>query len=218
MASGRILKKHTPKSPLPEKIGTGKGGLCRGLTDSHKLRPLKYFLLLSFICLMVSACGTAGNARKSPIPPPNDSGKTGVSEKLKDTLEDNRSETDDVFAKDDDVPEYFLKESSSGGGKDIGNPYTGYRVQIISTRDVSVADSVAGAFRVWADKHIMGYFPKTYVTFDQPYYKVHIGNFQFQERAGKFTQLLKAAYPSAWVVHDQIEPNQVPKQEIKVVN
>lgn len=177
-------------------------------------------LLLVIIGLIMASCGTAGSARNDePLPPgpKNPEEAPAVSQEFINILEDTRSELDDVFVNIDFVPAYFLQNVDSGPERDIGNPYAGFRVQIISTRDVSRADSVANAFRIWADSHILGYFPQTYVVFDQPYYKVHVGNFQFQHRAAAFTQLLKTKYPSAWVVHDRIDPKAVPRREIRVV-
>ncbi len=179
----------------------------------------QHLLLLSIIGLIIAGCGTAGNVREGqPLPPTpvNADGETALSEELINTLNETRSELDDVFINDNDVPDFFLQHVTSSGG-DIGNPYTGYRVQIISTREMAAADSVAGAFRYWADRHVIGYFPQTYVTFDQPYYKVHVGNFQFYQQAVEFTQLLKTKYPGAWVVHDRIEPEAVPTQPIRLV-
>lgn len=196
MASGRILNGH------------------KGV--NHFQSGLHLLIGIAVLTLLLSACGTTGNVNKNPVPT-NDKQGDNISEKLKNTLEDNRTEADDVFTKENEVPPYFLQKSSSGNKEEIGDPYAGFRVQIISTRDVTSADSIAATFRVWADRHIVGYFPKTYVVYDQPYYKVHIGNFQFQERAVRFTQMVKAQFPGAWVVQDRIEPNKVPKQQIRVV-
>jgi len=185
-----------------------------------EFRPLykNKFVLLFFIGLIVIGCGTSEKAREKPLPSPNESKKTTkISSALKKELAANRSEAKDVFTRKNEIPAYFLKKSSSNSKKETGNPFVGYRVQIISTRNIQKADSVAATFRSWADKHIIGYFPKTYVVFDQPYYKVHIGNFQSQKRASDFTKMLKSAYPGAWVVHDRIEPDEVPKQEIRIV-
>lgn len=171
-------------------------------------------VLISFIMV---GCGTTSNTSKKPIPPPSTEKEKDVNKELANTLDETRSELDDAYPNDSKTPEYFLKDSSSSGNRNIGNPYTGYRVQIISTRNKAAADSLAGSFRVWADDHLVGYFPQVYVTFDQPYYKVHVGNFQFQQRASHFTQLLKSKFPGAWVVHDRIEPKGVPRHKIRVV-
>ncbi len=175
--------------------------------------------ILSILGLVAAGCGTTGSVQEEPLPPGSNNTEEApeLSEEFIDILNDNRSELDDVFANNNNIPAFFLQEIETGPERDIGDPDAGYRVQIISTRNVETADSVADTFRLWADRHIIGYFPQTYVTFDQPYYKVHVGNFHFQQKAVEFTQMIKTRYPSAWVVYDQIDPRAVPRQEIRVV-
>ncbi len=208
MASRRILKIEKRRAHL-------EGGL-------HVLLSFikDHLLLLALVGLIIAGCGTAGSAREGgPLPPSPSEAEdaTALSEEFINTLNETRSELDDVFANNNDVPDFFLQPAVNGNHENIGNPYTGYRVQIISTRDITAADSVAAAFRFWADRHIIGYFPQTYVIFDQPYFKVHIGNFQFYQQAVEFTQLVKTKYPGAWVVHDRIKPDAVPTQPIRLV-
>jgi hypothetical protein len=107
------------------------------------------------------------------------------------------------------MPAAFLKTDSSNESINH-NPFDGYRIQILSTRELTNADSVAASFRVWSDTTITGYNAKAYVSFRQPYFKVHIGDFQQRNQANSFTQLIKQKYPDAWVVHDRINPADVP--------
>jgi|GEM_PF-589006 len=129
---------------------------------------------------------------------------------LQRMLKNNRSELSDVYTTQrQDMPKAFLKKSSSNEA--INNdPFDGYRIQIISTKDMQLADSVASQFRGWADTTIAGYSAKTYVFFKQPFYKVHVGDFHKRDLAYDFTKLIKRKYPEAWVVHDRIDPKDVP--------
>jgi len=129
---------------------------------------------------------------------------------LQRMLNDNRSKLSDLYATQrQDMPEAFLKKKSSN--ESINNdPFDGYRIQIISTRDVDRADSVANQFKMWADTTIAGYNARTYVFFKQPFYKVHVGDFHKRNMADDFTKLVKRNYPEAWVVHDRINPTDVP--------
>lgn len=122
----------------------------------------------------------------------------------------SRSNLSDLHASQHhDMPKNFLKKKS--GNESINSdPFDGYRVQIISTRNVQLADSVANDFRMWSDTTIAGYSAKSYVFFKQPFYKVHVGDFQLRDKANDFTQLVKDKYPAAWVVHDRIEPSNTP--------
>jgi hypothetical protein len=125
-------------------------------------------------------------------------------------LDDTRSSLSDVYVtQQQDIPDIYLK-ADSAGERINRNPYDGYRIQILSTRNVEQADSVANSFRIWSDSTIAGYTADAYVSFRQPHFKVHIGDFQIREQANKFSRLIKKRYPDAWVVHDRIEPSDVP--------
>jgi hypothetical protein len=129
---------------------------------------------------------------------------------LQAMLNSNRSKLSDLhISQTHDMPEAFLKKSTSNKSLNI-NPYDGYRIQIISTRELQLADSVANEFRMWADTTISGYSAETYQTFRQPFFKVHVGDFQQRDRANSFAKLVKRKYPDAWVVHDRIEPENTP--------
>ncbi len=125
-------------------------------------------------------------------------------------LAESRSKLSDVHTSlNHDMPAVFQKKDSSDAAL-RSDPSDGYRVQIISTKDVELADSVANKFRSWADSTIEGYSAETYVSFNQPFYKVHIGDFQKRDQANSFSKLIKRRYPDAWVVHDRIKPSNVP--------
>jgi len=129
---------------------------------------------------------------------------------LQRLLAQNRSSLSDLHtSQKHDMPAAFMKKDSSNETIN-SNPYDGYRVQIISTRDVQLADSVANQYRAWADTTINGYMARAYTFFRQPFYKVHIGDFQERDQANSFSKLLRRQYPDAWVVHDRINPSNVP--------
>lgn len=129
---------------------------------------------------------------------------------LQRLLAENRSSLSDLHtSQKHDMPEAFMKKDSSNETIN-SNPYDGFRVQIISTRDIQLADSVANQYRAWADTTISGYMARAYTFFRQPFYKVHIGDFQERDQANSFSKLLRRRYPDAWVVHDRINPSNVP--------
>lgn len=143
-------------------------------------------------------------AEETPEIPDDELGELQV------TLAESRSKLSDLYASQQhDMPEAFLKKGSSEESIKR-NPRDGYRVQIISTRDQPLADSVANDFRMWADTTIKGYSAEAYLSFNQPFYRVHIGDFQQRDQANSFSQLIKNKFPGAWVVHDRIEPSNVP--------
>lgn len=124
-------------------------------------------------------------------------------------LADNRSFLSDRFAVlEQDIPEIFLREVAREELET--DPYAGFRVQILSTRSVSEADSVRDEFHAWANERIEGYAAEAYIYFRQPNYRVRTGDFQDRNAAIEFSRLVKNRYPEAWVVHDRIEPQNVP--------
>lgn len=131
------------------------------------------------------------------------------------SLYETRSTLSDQFATvEQDMPEIFLRNVEQDEG--FYDQYAGFRVQLLSTRSVVEADSTKDNFRVWADEHIEGYSPEAYVTFQQPYYKVRVGDFRDQQRANNFSRLVKSKFPSAWVVHDRIEPQYLPADTTEI--
>lgn len=126
-------------------------------------------------------------------------------------LYQSRSHLNEMFAtQTHDMPEFFLQQVE----EEEVDIYQGFRIQILSTREVELADSILAEFEEWADTTIADYSPRGYVHFRQPYYRVRIGDFQNRERAIQLSRLIKFKYPDAWVIHDQINPYRVPADTI----
>lgn len=173
-------------------------------------------ILTSFIVLTVLiavGCSTSQKAMEDETGVDPSDTETVADEDLdalQTMLAQNRSKLSDVHtSQKHDMPEVFLQKDSSDASLN-SDPFDGYRVQILSTRDQPLADSVANKFRTWADSTIEGYTAEAYIFFKQPFYKVHIGDFQEREQANSFSKLIKRKYPDAWVVHDRIDPANVP--------
>jgi hypothetical protein len=131
------------------------------------------------------------------------------------TLYRTRSNLSDRFVSvDHDMPEIFQRKVVQEEA-DV-NPYAGFRVQILSTRSVTEADSTRDNFMVWAGERFHELSPEAYVIFRQPYYRVRVGDFQERDRAIQFSRLLKQTYPEAWVVHDRIVPEDVPADSLMI--
>jgi hypothetical protein len=129
---------------------------------------------------------------------------------LQGLLAQHRSKLSDLHSSQThDMPKAFTKKDSSETSIN-SDPFDGYRIQIISTRNKQQADSVAFKYRAWSDTTIAGYRAEAYVFFRQPFYKVHVGDFQERSLANSYSKLIKDRYPDAWVVHDRIEPTEVP--------
>jgi hypothetical protein len=188
----------------------------RFLRNKRALTPfLKLAGGLLLGVMILSSCGTTisttdDSGTRSDETAAEEVSENNLSSEFIAILNVNRSNLNDVYATGkNDIPQLFLQKSKS---RDIGNPLQGYRIQILSTRSVKAADSLANNFRTWAETTFQDYIPKAYVQFQQPYYKVHVGNFHFQEQAMRLNKMLKSRYPDAWIVPNKIEPALVPKE------
>lgn len=85
------------------------------------------------------------------------------------------------------------------------NTMNGYRVQIfmeIGNEAISHAESMKKSF--------MNAFPElpVYLTYDQPYYRLRVGDFRNRVEAEKYLRLIKPKFSLAFVTADVINPPQ----------
>ncbi len=88
----------------------------------------------------------------------------------------------------------------------------GYRIQLLSTVNISEADSIRMRYYDWAiDQNftIVSRMPEAYVVFRQPSYRVRVGDFRSRSRAIDFLNKIRPHFPGAWVVMDTIDPELV---------
>ncbi|MEX0993985.1 MAG: SPOR domain-containing protein [Balneolaceae bacterium] len=129
-------------------------------------------------------------------------------------LYENRSQLSDLFAtRSHDMPDVFLREVEEK--EEEVDIYAGFRIQILSTRDMELADSTQINFNAWADTTFQEHTPRAYIFFRQPFYRVRVGDFHDRERAIEFSRKIKFRYSDAWVVHDRINPFRVPADTVK---
>lgn len=129
-------------------------------------------------------------------------------------LDQYRSSLNDVYSsRTHDIPGIFMDVRPEKEDKDR-DVYAGFRIQIISSRNLARADNTADEFKQWARDLGVGYVPESYIIFKQPYYRVHVGDFSEREQAIDFSRLVKRKYPDAWVVHDRINPYRTPADSV----
>lgn len=177
---------------------------------------MRYLLLILFIPLLfVYSCSSTkemSDDSSEPDEPLLNVGEEVAEEFMRSELDefervlfDNRSYMSNHFSQvNQEIPEQFLKEVVRE--KREVDEYAGFRVQLVSTREVAVADSTTDEFRVWASNALPDYQIETYIIFRQPYYRVRAGNFINRDNAIEFSRMIKNRYPDAWVVHDRIDP------------
>ncbi len=74
----------------------------------------------------------------------------------------------------------------------------GYRIQLLTTRDRQQADSLA---KVWSDELDM----KVYKSYEAPFYKLRVGNFEDENDAQDLLSDLRGqGFGNAWTVPDRI--------------
>ena len=99
------------------------------------------------------------------------------------------------------VPEVYLEEEEEDQRR-ISN--SGFRVQIASTRDMSEAEEFESRFNSWVETMNFNVEPNSYISFRQPNYRVHVGDFLNRSEAIAFSQIVRQEFEGAWVVRDQI--------------
>ncbi|GEM_PF-1649973 len=108
-----------------------------------------------------------------------------------------------------EIPTQYLEQDKPEEVRDRTHQNHGFRIQIISTRDARLADEIREDFEEWIKSVSAPPQPRTYIVFQQPYYRVHVGDFMNRQRALEFTDFVRLRYPEAWVIHSQIHPGRV---------
>lgn len=181
-----------------------------------------FVTVLLFLSLLISCGPTEPLTERDPYESPEEIEDYEVEELLDEMdefemlLYEHRSMLADQFSNlQHDMPELYLKEKVE---EELNiDEYAGFRVQLLSTRDVALADSTRDNFMAWASTRIAGYEDvEAYVFFRQPYYRVRAGDFRNREKAIEFSRMIKDRYPEAWVVHDRIDPQRVPADTVNI--
>lgn len=122
-------------------------------------------------------------------------------------LENYRSSfTDQQTVFRNEVPDIYLQTIENDRQTQRNR---GYRIQIISTQDARLAEEIREDFEDWISSVSAPPHARTYMEFQQPNYRVHVGNFSDRENAMEFTEFVRLRFPDAWVVHSQIDPARV---------
>ena len=96
-------------------------------------------------------------------------------------------------------------DPNAGKKQDIQAPsdtIPGFRVQILFTQDIERATELRDSLNAQLPTEY------TYIVYDQPYYKVRIGNYTDKLSADSMVKMLvQKGYPDAWAVPDKIITN-----------
>ncbi len=200
------------------------------LTVLKKIISISHFIVMMkksiayrmvWVCILLFVGGVSCKVAEKSAIDKRKKGDRGVKgdasevSPVSDQLSQYRSALNDLYTSQrHDYPDIFQKTQFDK--QDDGTDYRGYRIQLISTRNKSLSDSTEARFLRWLKNHPTSYRPKVYPFFRQPYYRVHVGDFQQRDHAIRYTRLLKSKFPGAWVVHDQIRPRHTPSDSVNI--
>ena len=77
----------------------------------------------------------------------------------------------------------------------------GYRIQIFKGSGNNALNDAL----VVRDKFTAKYHVPAYITFNEPYYRVRVGDFRTRVDAIRFLQRIKRQYPLAWEIQDEVK-------------
>lgn len=162
------------------------------------------------LALFVSACAAPGAVEREPEPA--DELPVPVPGRLADyedfDVEAYREARPEEEAIEHDVPEVLMENRAAASNERVAQ---GFRIQVISSveKDAAVAAEVE-ARRWWRNEGSSAYrgaFPSelpTYVVYQQPYYRLRIGDFATRQDAQQALAAIEGRYPGAFIVPDTV--------------
>jgi hypothetical protein len=179
------------------------------VSDRNRPEKMTHFLTSIFVIIvLVSGCATTADVREREEPADAEE-ETVLDQFTTDALDldSYRSRLDDQFSYiENEIPDVFrTSENDLDGIK--GN--SGFRIQLVSTSDKQLADSLALSFDMWADTADVAQRPVSYIQFRQPAYRVHVGDFMSRRVAIEYLGVIRRFFPGSWIVHDTINTESV---------
>jgi len=171
-----------------------------------------YLSLLLLSGLLLNSCAGPSVATQEPVTESAETVAPVSSYTFDFDIDALRITPDAIFyTRDNQIPAVFQVDQS---GLSEAQRNAGFRVQIISTSDVRLAENVQREFNTWLGENLPNYDPETYIQFRQPFYRLHVGNFFSRSDAIEFNNIIKRRFPDAWVVHDIIDPDKLTRIQI----
>ncbi|MBX7151599.1 SPOR domain-containing protein [bacterium] len=169
---------------------------------------MKYFnmTLVCVVSILVLSCsGSSKIQQKQVVPVKND-------QIVKDKQESGEKKQDESFnpyslddrwrikpkQKDLSIQPYSEMSQPNFGNDHKESSAMGYRIQIFTTKDYYEAIAQR-------DEAIKKFTEEVYLDFEQPYYKVRIGNFTDKTAADEIKEFAKSVgYLDAWVIQTRV--------------
>lgn len=160
---------------------------------------LKFIISISTILILITGNATISNAQETPLHhTPNTSQKEKV---VKEGIQLNsnarNADTGNVELIRDPRIDALLEKHIAINKKQKGIP--GYRVQIFfGSKRKDALNLKADFLKKYPDID-------AYTEYDEPYFKVRVGDFRTQLKAQKFHKELSGDFPNAFIVNDLIK-------------
>lgn len=173
------------------------------------MKPFYFYLLLIPILLFLG-CATTDTIRDTSGVTEDAVGEEAAGFSFGFDIDEYRIKPESVFyTLENTIPEPFQVDPTN---VDAAQRNSGFRVQIISTQDVRLAERLQSEFKEWLYNEVPEYEAESYLLFRQPFYRLHVGNFFSRAEAIEFSRVVKRRFPDAWVVFDQIDPEKITRR------
>jgi hypothetical protein len=158
----------------------------------------------ALLCVLLAAC--AGPREATPPPPPPEPSYPAY-----ETFDPSGYDAQPARAPAEvqhDVPPRLMQgrvDVPDGTGERVVD---GFRIQVFSSDSRDAAESVrAQAEAWWAEARSQSGAPGDLmptVAYLQPYYRVRLGGFEFRDEAERALAFVRARFPEAFIVPDQV--------------
>ncbi|MEX2656545.1 MAG: SPOR domain-containing protein [Balneolales bacterium] len=107
---------------------------------------------------------------------------------------------------DNDIPAIYRHTTEDERNRSDNR---GFRIQLVSTQHSRYAEEVRDDFEEWIRNVTIPPYASTYMVFQQPYYRIQVGDFLDRDKAIEFTEFIRLRFPDAWVIHSTVNPARV---------
>ncbi|MFN2373662.1 MAG: hypothetical protein ABR545_07585 [Cyclonatronaceae bacterium] len=184
-------------------------------SESERVRQNNMGQLLTsaiIVIVLATGCATTADVREREEPAETETEaeiESVLDQSTADALDLDKYRTrlDDQFSTvENEIPDVFRTSENEQNNIDGS---TGFRIQLVSTNDRQLADSLALSFDMWADTADVARRPISYIQFRQPAYRVHVGDFMSRRIAIEYLGVIRRFFPGSWIVHDQIDTSSI---------
>lgn len=168
----------------------------------------RFYLALGLgVILLVTSCAPSKEVVSDDVSIPEEAVSEAEAYTMPIDMNEYRLRPQDAFfSVENELPEVFQPDSTMFTETEVN---AGFRIQIISSQEVTIVEEARRAFNQWLYEDVADYQAETYILFRQPYFRLHVGNFKSRAKAIEFNTIVKRKFPDAWIVHDQIDPDQL---------